>query len=177
MQSQITLLQPVLDIPYIRKTRRNHGLEHATIHLLSQRVHGLRCVGRSDSGGFWLWGEVKTEDVEVCAEAALKRMRGGEHNLAIHPNCGTNLLTVAALGTVAALVALIGSERERFGKLNRAPLVATGILFAAIFGQPLGMRVQRYVTTLGDPGDLEIVEIKRSIQAGVTAHRVKTASG
>ena len=58
MERSLTLLQPVLDIPYIRKTRRNHGLEHATIHLLSQRVPGLRIVGRSDSGGFWLWGAI-----------------------------------------------------------------------------------------------------------------------
>jgi len=176
MQSQLTLLQPVLEIPFIRRTRRNHGLEHATIHLLSQRVQGLRIVGRSDSGGFWLWGDVRTEDVEACATSALRRMQGGEHNLAIHPNCGTNLLTVAALGTLAVLVALIGSERERFGKINRAPLVATGIIFAAIFGQPLGMQVQQHITTLGDPGDLEIVEIKRSTQAGMTAHRIRTTS-
>lgn len=177
MERSVSLLQPVLDLPYIRKTRRNHGLEHATIHLLSQRVQGLRIVGRSDSGGFWLWGEVNTEDVEACAAGALSRMRAGEHGLAIHPNCGTNLLTVAVLGTAATLIALAGSERERFGKLNRAPLVATGILFAAIFGQPLGMQVQAHITTLGDPGDLEIVDVKRSIQAGLTAHRVRTTSG
>jgi hypothetical protein len=176
MQRQLTLIQPVLDIPYVRRTRRNHGLEHATIHLLSQRVPNLRMVGRSDSRGFWLIGEVSTEDVETCAANALKRMQAGEHGLAIHPNCGTNLLTVAVLGTLAALIALIGSERERFGKIQRIPLIATGILFAAIFGQPLGMQVQEHITTLGDPGDLEIVEIRHSVRGGLTAHRVRTTS-
>ena len=67
-------------------------------------------------------------------------------------------------------------EKERFGKLNRLPLVATALLFAAIVGQPLGIQVQEHVTTLGDPGDLEIVEIKRMKQAGMTAHRVTTRS-
>ncbi len=176
MQRQLTFFQPLLDIPYVRRVRRNHGLEHATIHLLSQQVPGLRMMGRSDSGGFWLVGDVTTEDVQDCTTRALERMRAGEHGLAIHPNCGTNFVTVALLGTVAALVALIGSERERFGKIQRLPLVATGILFAAIVGQPLGIQLQEHVTTLGDPGDLEIVEIRRARQGGLTAHRVKTRS-
>jgi hypothetical protein len=176
MQRSLSMLQPMLDVPFVRQTRRNHGLEHATIHMLSATVPGLRMVGRSDSGGFWLWGEVKTEDVEACSARALSRMQAGEHKLALHPNCGTNFVTVALLGSVAVMVALIGSEHERFGKLNRLPLVATAILFAALVGQPLGIQVQEHVTTLGDPGDLEILEIKRTRQAGMTAHRVRTRS-
>lgn len=176
MQRTLSMIQPVLDTPFVRRTRRNHGLEHATIHMLSATVPGLRMVGRSDSGGFWLWGEVKTEDVEASAQRALSRMQAGEHKLALHPNCGTNFVTVALLGSVAVMVALVGSERERFGKLNRLPLVATAILFAALVGQPLGIQVQEHITTLGDPGDLEIVEIKRTRQAGMTAHRVRTRS-
>jgi Domain of unknown function (DUF6391) len=176
MQRQLSLLQPVLDLPYIRRTRRNHGLEHATIHLLSQRVANLRMVGRSDAGGFWLFGDVTTEDVHSCVEGALQRMQAGEHRLAIHPNCGTNLITVAAIGTLATLVALIGSERERFGKIQRIPLVATGLMIAAVLGQPLGAQVQEHITTLGDPGDLEILDIKRTLRGGLTAHRVRTTS-
>ena len=176
MQRALSRIPPVLDVPWVRRTRRNHGLEHATIHMLSATVPGLRMVGRSDAGGFWLWGDVETEDVEACANRALTRMRGGEHNLALHPNCGTNFVTVAMLGSVAVMIALIGSEKERFGKFNRLPLVATALLFAAIIGQPLGIQVQEHVTTLGDPGDLEIVEIKRMKQAGMTAHRVRTRS-
>jgi hypothetical protein len=177
MQRQLTLLQPLLDIPYIRRTRRNHGLEHATIHLLSERLRNLRMVGRSDAGGFWLLGDVSSEDVQTCANTALQRMQAGEHRLAIHPNCGTNLITVAALGTLAVLVALIGSERERWGKIQRIPLVATGLLIAAVFGQPLGMQVQEHITALGDPGDLRILDIRRTSRGGLTAHRVRTTSG
>jgi len=176
MQRQLSVLQSTLDIPFIRRVRRNHGLEHATIHMLSQRVQGLKMVGRSDSGGFWLWGDVTTENVDACANRALSRMQAGEHSLAIHPNCGTNFVTIAALGSVAVLVALIGSEREKYGKLNRLPLVAMGIMLAAVFGQPLGIQIQEHVTTLGDPGDLQIVEIHRTKQAGLTAHRVRTRS-
>jgi hypothetical protein len=170
-------LEGLLDTPVVRRIRRNHGLEHATIHLLSRRIPDLRMVGRSDAGGFWLYGDVDTEAIRQAANAALNRMRGGEHQLAIHPNCGTNLVTVALLGTVATFVALAGSGRERFGKLQRLPLLMTGLLAAALFGQPLGMRLQEHVTTLGDPGDMEIVAVERRDQGGLTAHRVKTRNG
>jgi len=176
MERQLEALQAVLDVPFIRRIRRNHGLEHATIHLLARRVPNLRMVGRSDAGGFWLYGEVDTEQVREAVYSALERMRAGEHKLAIHPNCGTNLITMAMLGTVATFATLAGSERERFGKLSRLPLLMIGLLASTVFGQPLGMRIQKYVTNLGDPGDLEIVSIERRNRGAVTAHRVLTRS-
>jgi hypothetical protein len=176
MQQQIAGLQTLLDVPYIRRVRRNHGLEHATIHLLARRVSHLKIAGRSDGGGFWLFGEVETDQVENCVRHALERMQGGEHKLAIHPNCGTNLVTVAALGAVATLVALIGSDQEKFGKIVRLPLVMLGLMAAMLIGQPLGLQLQEHVTTLGDPGDLVVVSIQRVNDRGMMMHRVKTVS-
>lgn len=176
MERYLEGLQTVLDIPFVRRVRRNHGLEHATIHLLSHKINNLRIVGRSDSKGFWLWGDVSTDDVATCANNALARMRAGEHNLAIHPNCGTNLVTTALLGAVATMVALTGSERDRGGKIGRIPMIVFGLLAASIFGQPVGRKIQEHVTTLGDPADLEILNIKRSSRGALTAHRVETRS-
>lgn len=173
---QLQGIQGVLDIPFIRRIRRNHGLEHATIHLLSKQVAGLKMVGRSDSGGFWLFGDVTTDAVVEQANLALDRMRKGEHRLAIHPNCGTNLVTVGLLGAAATLVALVGSERERYGKIQRLPMIVMGIMAAVLFGQPLGMRLQEHVTTLGDPGDLEILSVTRRENGSVISHRVETRS-
>ena len=176
MERYLDNLQILLDYPFVRRVRRNHGLEHATIHLLSRRIPNLRLVGRSDPGGFWLYGNVPTEDVRDCATRALERMRNGEHQLAVHPNCGTNLVVAALLGTGATLAALIGSERRRFGKLQRIPLIAMGLMMALILGQPLGMRLQEHVTTLGDPLDLEIVDVRSVKRGGIVAHRIETRS-
>lgn len=177
MERQLEGLQTLLDVPFIRRIRRNHGLEHATIHLLSRRIQNLRVVGRSDSRGFWLYGDIPTEQIREAAHDALNRMRAGEHKLAIHPNCGTNLVTMAMLSTVATLTTLAGSERERFGKLSRVPVLMLGLLAASVFGQPLGMRIQKHVTTLGVPGDLQILSIEqRNTAAGLPAHRVETTS-
>lgn len=176
MERSLQGLQSFLDVPFVRRTRRNHGLEHATIHLLSHKIKDLKMVGRSDASGFWLWGDVETEQVQQAVDNALTRMRNGEHNLAIHPNCGTNLVVVATLGTVATMAALTGSERDPAGKFGRVPLILFGIMISVIFGQPLGRQVQEHVTTLGDPGDLRIKEIRPSKRGGMTAHRVETYS-
>ncbi|MGF1505680.1 MAG: hypothetical protein GYB64_02980 [Chloroflexi bacterium] len=176
MQTLTSSLQEVLDVPFVRRTRRNHGLEHATIHMMQRSIPDLRVIGRSDANGFWLWGDLPTDKVEQAAHAALRRMRGGEHKLALHPNCGTNIVTTATLGAGAVLLALVGSEREKGGRLSRLPLIVTGLMLAIVAGQPLGMQLQEHVTTLGDPGDLEIVSVERINRAGIISHRITTRS-
>ncbi len=176
LEQQLEMLDTVLDVPFVRRVRRNHGLEHATITLLSRKIYNLKMAGRSDARGFWLVGEADEAEVRAAVGAALERMRGGEHKLAIHPNCGTNLVTVAVLGTAATLVSLAGSNREKHGMFTRVPVLMTGLMVAALAGQPLGMRVQEHVTTLGDPGDLEVVSIQRRERGGMTAFRVETRS-
>ena len=176
MERYLATLNPILDIPFIRRIRRNHGLEHGTIHMMSRSIDGLRIVGRSDSKGFWLWGDVTTEQVEKNVNKALSLMQNGQHDLAVHPNCGTNLVTTASIGAVAVLIALMGSDKERGGKLQRFPLIVMAIMGAVILGQPLGMDLQKYVTTLGDPADLQIKSIKRIDRRGVVTHRVETWS-
>jgi len=151
-------LRAGLEYPLIRQTRRNHGLEHATIHLLNQRIEGLRIAGRSTNNGFVLIGDVPTEAVEQSTREALARMREGEHDLAVHPNCGTNLVTT---GTVTALVGLIGFGRNKRPSLNHFSWMVTWMSLAALVSQPLGANLQRYITTKGDPGDLEIIDVKR----------------
>ncbi len=149
--------RPVLDFPYIRRTRRNHGLEHATITVLTPR--GYRLSGRSDDRGFVLLGEVPTEAVEQAAAEALRRMKSGEHQLAVHPNCGTNLVTTGFLATLVALVGMGGSSRK--DAVNRFPYVSTAMMGVILFGPLLGMNLQKHFTTEGDPGDLEIVNVTR----------------
>ncbi|MCS7070256.1 MAG: DUF6391 domain-containing protein, partial [Anaerolinea sp.] len=83
------LAQPLLNFTPIRRTRRNHGLEHATITVLARRVRGLQMAGRSDASGYYLIGNDPTPQIESADHVALHRLRSGEHGLAVHPNCGT----------------------------------------------------------------------------------------
>jgi hypothetical protein len=157
------------------RTRRNHALEHATIHVLTQRNPRRSIAGHSDAGGFWLLGNVATEDVRHAVEEALARLRAGEHWLAIHPNCGTNFVTAGALTGLAGGLAMRGiSRRGEWGeRLPLAILLSTVALFAA---RPLGTRLQQRVTTSTDLATLEIDTITPSQRGKVTMHRVETHS-
>lgn len=169
-----TGLESILDLAPISRVRRNHGLEHATIHMLSKKIDNLSLVGRSDLGGFTLYGDVPTEAVERSVDEALGRLRGGEHKLAIHPNCGTNFLTAGLMAGLAALAAMAGSERGPRSRLERLPLVILATTAALIFTQPLGYTVQQRITTSGQMGDLQVSKIERQQRGRMVTHRVST---
>ncbi len=167
-------MRPVLDLPPVQRTRRNHGLEHATIHVLSSRVRGLQMAGRSDAGGFVLLGDAPTEQIERAVNDALKRMQAGEHQLAVHPNCGTNLVTTGLMTTSAALLGFAGTSRRV--AWERLPMVLMAVMATILFSQPIGLSLQKYITTDGDPRNLEIVSIVRREVGSMTVHRVTTKS-
>jgi len=54
-------IQQCLSLPVLSRIRRNHGLEHATINILSERFPNTTLIGRSDRQGFYLYGQVSTE--------------------------------------------------------------------------------------------------------------------
>jgi hypothetical protein len=165
------------DSAFITKIRRNHGLEHATIHVLSKRINNLSIVGRSDWKGFTLYGSVDTAEVRYAANEALRRLRSGEAELAVHPRCGTVLAVTGLLTALATFVAIGLDNREphsrfRWSSIPAAILAATG---AALLAQPLGMAVQQKYTTSGYPGNLQIRSITINPDAKVVTHRVETS--
>lgn len=164
--NESTWVQSVLNAPVISRVRRNHGLEHATLALLSQRYPRQNMAGHSDTGGFWLMADVPLEAVRSAADEALARLRAGESNLAVHPNCGTNFATAGVLAGLAAGVAMLGGGRRVRDKLERLPLAIMGATLALILAQPLGLRLQEEVTTSGEPGDLRIVDISERQRGG-----------
>lgn len=109
---------------------------------------------------------------------ALRRLRSGQHQLAIHPNCGTNLLTS---GFMATLAAMLGQRVARYVRWwDRLPLIVTFVIAALILAQPLGTALQREITTDSRIGDLALREVRRRdlriFGAVVTIHTVRTES-
>jgi hypothetical protein len=167
--------QALLDYPIISRVRRNHGLEHATIHILSGRCRGIGLAGRSTPRGFYLYGDVPTDAVIQAAKEALGRMKSGEHYLAIHPGCGTNFVMAGVFAAIAAFLALLGSGRGFRSRLGRLPGVVFATTAALILSQPAGFAVQQHVTTSGVPGTLEIVSVRLLSRRPFTTHRVDTS--
>lgn len=167
-------LQDLLETPYLSRTRRNHGLEHATLHVLSEKFPHKSLAGHSDMKGFWLLGDIPTEDVQAAVKEALNRLKGGENNLAVHPNCGTNFAVAGFLVALASMFGFWGAGRRWQDKLERLPFAATLATITLILAQPLGLKVQQHITTSGNPGDLSIEEIIPTTKGGLKAHRIIT---
>jgi hypothetical protein len=164
----------ILNVSFIARTRRNHALEHATIHVLSQRHPGVNLVGRSTHNGYYIYGDVMTEQVAAAASEALRRLKEGERRLAIHPGCGTNLVTSGLLAGGGAFVALGG--RSKRWDWDRLPAVLLATTLALIVAQPLGPLVQERITTSPDVGDMTITSVQNVSRGGITVHRVATRS-
>ncbi len=155
---------------FISRVRRNHGLEHATIHVMSEHYLDFSAQGNSDNRGFSLnvYGDITEGQVSTAVYEAHSRMKEGEHQLAVHPNCGTVLLTTATMATLAAQAAFsVEQHRRRNSKLrtlsllfNALPSAILSVVVALIVSRPIGIHLQAKYTTEGDLGDMEIVEVK-----------------
>jgi hypothetical protein len=159
----------------VSRLRRNHGLEHATLHILSEKYPHLSLAGHSDLGGFWIVGDVDLEDLAGAVDEGLRRMQSGEHSLSVHPNCGTNYVATGILAGTAAWLATLGTGRGIREKTERLPLVIGLATLALVFGHPLGMSLQAHVTTSGYPDNLRVLRITASTRGKMHAYRVETS--
>jgi hypothetical protein len=159
----------ILDLPLILETRRNHALEHATLHMLA-RTQNTSMAGHSNPTGFFILADVSTETLTAAVIEAWTRLNAGEAKLAVHAGCGTNMAATVVLASTFAWLPL----RGRKSTLGRLALVPLALLFAALgfsLGRKFGPALQEYVTTEARLGNLQIVEV-RLIRKGV--HRVIT---
>jgi hypothetical protein len=162
------MLSKIYDL--IDRTRRNHGLEHATIHVLSENHSKFSAQGHSDYRGFHLniYGDISEAELAAAVEEAFTRMKAGEHHLAVHPNCGTVLLTTATLGALASQSAFgLEQRRQRRTKMdfsvlaNGLPSAILAGVISLIVSKPLGLAIQEKFTTDGDLRDMEIVRVRK----------------
>lgn len=160
----------LLDLPLILETRRNHALEHATIHLLSRKNPGKRMAGHSNPSGFFLLGDLNTQDIWESTTEAHTRLNSGESGLAVHPGCGTNLAATTLLAGTFAWLPLRGTKST----LWRLLLIPLALIFALIgyhLSRPLGSWLQEFITTEAHLGNMQIVDII-PVRKGV--HRIIT---
>src|SRR6266545_4226851 len=155
----------ILDLPPYLATRRNHALEHATIHMLSRKYTDKNLAGHSNPTGFFLFGDIRLDDIRSAIDEAMARLRAGEKELAIHPGCGTNLATSMVLPATLAWVPFQGTRSNRW-RLLLIPIAVMFAVFGYVLSKPLGPWLQRNVTTEADLGNLQVMEII-SVRKGV----------
>ncbi|MEM7331044.1 MAG: DUF6391 domain-containing protein [Chloroflexota bacterium] len=153
----------------LSRIRRNHGLEHATIHVMSEKFKNFSAQGNSDHKGFNLniYGNIKEDEVFECVEEAFERMKNGEHHLAVHPNCGTVLLTTATMATLAAQLAFTFEQKRRKSKLtptlflNVLPTAVLMVVVSLIISKPIGVHLQARYTVEGNLRDMQLLRMRK----------------
>ncbi len=141
-------------ILFNHRVRKNHAIEHATVHILEDRFGRMNIEGMAEEGGFSLRGLRDRDVVAMAARSALERLKRGEIGLAIHPRCGTTLVVLNTLASVLflSLLALTGS----FSLLT----VIVSLLLAHA-AAPLASRfAQKYVTTDSRVDGMEILSVE-----------------
>lgn len=159
------------DLMMGRRIRQNHALEHATVSILSDHVPGLAVSARANHHGFTIFADLDLDAVRRASGEALARLRAGERELAIHPNCGTNLAVGTSVMLAGWLFALM-TLRPR----ARVASAALGSVAGFASARPLGGLVQRHITTLPEVRDLRIVAIRRRYLFGRRFVDVLTAT-
>lgn len=157
------------DILFGRRIRQNHALEHATITILSDMIPDLRVSARSSSSGFIVFGDVDLGLLRKAVEEALRRLQAGEAELAIHPNCGTNLAVGVSLVTLGTMLGMASSHTR-----TRVATAAASSVAGLMGARPLGEYVQRHFTTLPDLAGVRVTEIFRRKIFGYTIVEVRT---
>jgi hypothetical protein len=149
--------------------KQNHALEHATIVLLSRKYPDVRFAGISFAAGFFVFGDVPTEAILPAAQEALTLLRTTSPELAIHERCGTNLAVTAMLTGLSAMT--VARMRKPYGSVNNVILATMAAMIAS---RPLGLTVQRYVTTQTPNPSMIITDVRALSVFGAPAHFVST---
>lgn len=161
----------------IDSSRKNHALEHATMRVLAERYKGVRMIGHSNLCGFVLVADLPTEIVTEAVLEAKRRLENGEPDLAVHPNCGTNLAVSSLAGSAAAfsLLGLLGSKGKN---------VWWHYLIASIFAvpafllaKPLGPKLQKTLTTDPHTQDMVVRMVTSQKTTNGFIHFIRTGLG
>jgi len=147
-----------MDFPPFLATRRNHALEHASLHVLARKYKDQNMGGHSNPTGFFLFGDMSLEDIRNAINEAMTRLRAGESGLAIHPGCGTNLAASTLVPAAFAWAPFQGARSIRW-RLLLIPVALMFAVFGYLLSKPLGPWLQRNVTTEADLGEMQVMDI------------------
>ncbi|HEX9414342.1 MAG TPA: DUF6391 domain-containing protein, partial [Ktedonobacterales bacterium] len=92
-----------------------------------------------------------------------------EPELAIHERCGTNLAVAGMLTGLSAMT--VTRLRKPYSTFNNVILASTTAL---VLARPLGLLVQKYVTTRTPSPAMRIIGVRRLTVLGSPAHFVRT---
>ncbi len=167
----VTIPYQLVKIALNKDIRRNHALEHATIHVLEERFGIGGLTGLANENGFIIQGNVAPEYLRDAALIALKRLQRGEYWLSVHNRCGTSIIAANFVSSLFFVFLLW--QTGMFSLLN----VLVAIFAAQLIGPLAGRTVQKYITTSANVDRMQIlrVEYKTKVTTGFLGIPVRLA--
>ncbi|MCZ7569158.1 MAG: DUF6391 domain-containing protein [Ardenticatenaceae bacterium] len=153
--SLVTMPAQILAVARDGRRRRNHALEHATVNILEQH-YGTRVQfgGLAERDGFLIMGAAANPEVILAAaREGLSRLKAGEWRLALHPRCGTTLVSGQLIAALTFLTLVLLTKQLSI------VWVLVALAVAWWWARPLSLFLQRFVTTSADVRSVYVDDI------------------
>ena len=145
-------------------TRRNHALEHATIHFL-EAGRNRRLSGRATRDGFRVCGRSSPHEIKKAFERVRRVVRDGDSLPYISPRCGSNVVTALGLALLLLLSLAGVSLVIQPPLIIRAAALLGVVVFFVAMRRGIGNLIQRRFFMSTDFADVSLREV-REVPAG-----------
>jgi hypothetical protein len=125
-----------------RATRRNHALEHATIHVL-EAGGKRRLSGRALPDGFRVSGDASPREIKKAFDQVCRLAREGDPLPYISRRCGSNVVSALGLALVLLLSVAFVSLLVQPPLAVRAAALAGVVVFFVVMRHGIGNWIQR----------------------------------
>jgi hypothetical protein len=142
-----------------RETRRNHALEHATIHFL-ERGTTRRLGGGAARNGFRISGRTSPEDIRKAFEQVRRLVRQGDSLPHISRRCGSNVISALGLTLLLLLSVTVISFLIQPPLAVRASALAFVVVFFVSMRHAVGNWIQGRFFMATDFGEVSLRDVR-----------------
>ena len=123
--------------------KRNHALEHGTIHFL-KKLHGnkLRVGGRAEKNGFRIFGVKNKNDLSEAFEQLVKEMQDINPELVISLRCSSNIVTAQGFCLIILTISALFLKFIYASPEAILLILATNIFLYVLLRRKLGGWIQ-----------------------------------
>lgn len=126
--------------------KRNHALEHGTIHFVRQKHGGnIRVGGSAEKNGFRICGVSKKSDLVEAFDELVKELRRKNTDLIISIRCGSNVTTAQGFGLILLTVSAIVLKVTQASHALIFAVLGLNVLIYALLRRSLGNWIQEKV--------------------------------
>jgi Domain of unknown function (DUF6391) len=152
-----------------RETRRNHALEHATIHFLEAGSR-RRLSGRAVRDGFRVEGRASAYEIKKAFERVRHVVRDGDRLPYISRRCGSNVVSALGLALLLLVSVAVVSVLLQPPLIIRASALGGVVVLFVAARHGLGNWMQRRFFMLTDFEEVSLRDV-REVPAGPMERR------